>query len=85
MTLRVERSEEGRKPVFQVSGRIGAETLGELQAAIDGARDCALDLRHVTLVDVEGVQFLLGCERRGMELRHCSPFVREWMLREQQG
>jgi hypothetical protein len=43
-----------------------------------------LDLEHVTLVDVEGVGFLSECEARGIELVHCSPYIREWIARERQ-
>jgi len=41
-----------------------------------------LDLEHVTLVDVEGVRFLCDCEARGIEIVHCSPYIREWIARE---
>jgi hypothetical protein len=44
----------------------------------------ALDLKEVTLVDVEVVRFLLGCEENGIELLHCSPYIRQWMARERQ-
>ena len=42
-----------------------------------------LDLNEVTLVDVAGVHFLIACEVEGIELVHCSPYIREWMDREQ--
>jgi len=42
-----------------------------------------LDLREVTLVDVAVVRFLITCEAEGIELRHCAPYIREWMGREQ--
>jgi hypothetical protein len=48
----------------------------------DDQSQIALDLDGVTLVDVEVVRFLNGCEERGVELFHCSPYIREWMLRE---
>jgi hypothetical protein len=41
-----------------------------------------LDLAEVTLVDVEVVRFLSGCDDRGIVLVHCPPYVREWILRE---
>jgi hypothetical protein len=44
----------------------------------------ALDLEGVTLVDIEVVHFLTNCEARGMEVLHCSPYIREWMRREQE-
>jgi hypothetical protein len=36
----------------------------------------------VTLVDVGVVRFLLVCEESGMELLHCSPYIRQWMVTE---
>ena len=41
-----------------------------------------LDLDSVTLVDVEVVRFLRACEERGVELIHCWPYIREWIIRE---
>jgi hypothetical protein len=43
----------------------------------------ALDLDEVTLVDVEVVRFLGVCEAAGIALLHCSPYIREWIVREQ--
>lgn len=42
-----------------------------------------LDLEEVRLVDVEVVRFLGMCEAKGVELVHCSPYIREWVFREQ--
>ena len=42
----------------------------------------ALDLREVTLVDVEAVRLLVACENRGVDLLHCSPYIRRWVARE---
>jgi hypothetical protein len=41
-----------------------------------------LDLEEVTLVDLEVVRFLGVCEADGAEITHCSPYIREWMVRE---
>jgi hypothetical protein len=41
-----------------------------------------LDLEEVDLVDVEGVRFLNACEAEGISVLRCSPYIREWMLRE---
>ena len=51
---------------------------------MDGrTRGTVLDLDEVTLVDVEVVRFLGMCEAKGVELAHCSPYIREWVFREQ--
>ena len=41
-----------------------------------------IDLEEVTLVDLDVVQFLARCEASGIELLHCSPYIREWISRE---
>jgi hypothetical protein len=57
--------------------------LEELKAEIDRGRPrVVLDLEEVGLVDVEGVRFLNACEAEGISVLHCSPYIREWMLRE---
>jgi hypothetical protein len=38
-----------------------------------------LDLENVTLVDHEMVRFFAACDARGIELRNCPGFIREWM------
>jgi hypothetical protein len=38
-----------------------------------------LDLAEITLVDREAVRFLAVCNMRGIELRNCPEFIREWM------
>ena len=43
-----------------------------------------LDLEEVDLVDVDGVRFLNECESTGISILRCSPYIREWMLRERE-
>jgi hypothetical protein len=38
-----------------------------------------LDLAEVTLVDREAVRFLAACDVKGIGLRNCPEFIREWM------
>ncbi len=85
MTLRIEKYSDAGRAVLRVSGRISSEHLEELRAElVDAKPGTVLDLEHITLVDVEGVRFLADCEARGMELLHCSPYIREWIARERQ-
>jgi hypothetical protein len=83
MTLRIERVPDGPTTTMRLTGRIRAEDLEELKAEIDrGGPRVVLDLEEVGLVDVEGVRFLNACEAEGISVLHCSPYIREWMLRE---
>jgi hypothetical protein len=41
-----------------------------------------LDLEEVTLVDVQVVRFLGGCEARGINVLNCSPYITDWIGKE---
>jgi hypothetical protein len=42
-----------------------------------------LDLSDVTLADRNAAMFLAVCELKGVELRNCPAFLREWIAKEQ--
>ena len=48
------------------------------------APSVVLELAEVTLVDVDVVRFLSACESEGVQLLHCSAYIREWIVREQE-
>jgi hypothetical protein len=84
MMLKIERDSDGRKTIIRLCGRLQSEHVNELKTQLtDEPSAMILDLEGVTLVDVEVVGFLNACEESGVELLHCCPFIREWMLREQ--
>jgi len=84
VTLKIETVSDGHTASLRLIGRIQAEYLDELETHIRRHRPLlVLDLREVTLVDVAVVRFLITCEAEGIELRHCAPYIREWMGREQ--
>jgi hypothetical protein len=80
--LRIGRSEESGAICFALSGRIEEQHVSELQTCLAGESEDAeitLDLQEVRLVDREVVRFLADCEARGIKLRNCPSYVREWM------
>jgi len=86
--LRIQRSVEGKEVRLTLSGRIEPEHLAELEDLIGngvGDRSLAIDLREVTLVDRDAVEFLARCEARGAKLENCPAYVREWIVREGAG
>ena len=86
MTIRIEKETDRLKTMIRVSGRLQSKHLDELKTELAGARSrIALDLNEVTLVDVEIVQFLNACEKGGVELLNCWPYIQEWMIREKGG
>ena len=83
MTSKIVKRSDGARTIFKISGRIRSEDLEELRGQMGGhTGGIVLDLEEVTLVDVEVVRFLGICEAMGVELVNCSPYIREWVLRE---
>ena len=84
MILRIERVLDGKHVALRLIGHLCAEHLAELQSLIEDSRPAVLlDLSETTLVDVDAVNFLRKCRTEGIELRKCSPYICEWMDREQ--
>ena len=83
--FKIEKLAEGNTTVLRLVGRISAEHLHELNKLIADAepRVAKLDLSEVMLVDLDVVRFLGGQGRQGVELVKCSPYIREWIQREQ--
>ena len=81
--LRIEKESDGRVTRLLVSGHIQADGIACIKSAMkDASKRKLLDLRDVTLVDITAIRFLIRCEKEGIELAQCPPFVREWMLLE---
>ena len=83
MVLRIERTSRGQLLILRLSGRIQSEHLLELKTQMHGYTEkIVLDLADVKLVDRDAVCFLADCESRGVELKQCSPYIRDWIARE---
>ncbi len=81
--FRLERSSDAERSTIRLIGRVRSEHLGEIQNQLAGCGPrVTLDLEDVTVVDVGVVRFLGQCEREGIGLLHCPPYVREWISRE---
>ena len=84
MTLKIERTFGGRDMCIRLSGQLRSEHLGQVKSEVGRAgQPVVLDLEEVDLVDVDGVRFLNECESTGISILRSSPYIREWMLREQ--
>jgi hypothetical protein len=85
MMLRIEDISEDSGKTLMLIGRISSPDVQVLKARIaETANPVALDLREVRLVDLDAARYLAATERRGIELRHLAPYVREWVLLERQ-
>jgi hypothetical protein len=85
MTFRIETAPRGRCTVFILSGRIEITAIAELRRLFElqaDNRDIVVDLKGVSLVDREVIDFFARCEVDGVTLENCTPYIREWMERE---
>ena len=83
--LKIQRKANG-DVVLTLSGRLDADSLGELSTALDAeppGRAIVLDLKDVVLVDRDSVRCLHARERDGIALRNCPPYIRAWIEREE--
>ena len=84
MTCKIDRVLTPRGfVVFSVSGRIDGASFEVLQELTENEKTAndrlALDLTEVTVVSLEAVRALIVAEARGIELRNCPAYVREWI------
>jgi hypothetical protein len=81
--LKIRRYEDKKGcAVFALSGRIEEIHISELQQLFQAepeAADITLDLEEVKLVDREAVKFLAACKARGIRLKQCPSYIREWI------
>jgi hypothetical protein len=80
--LKIERSAEKEIATFALSGRIGEQHVSELQKLFEAEGEVGvitLDLEEVRLVDREAVRFLANCEAKGIQLKNCPSYIREWI------
>ena len=72
--------------VFTLIGRLKAENLTELRAALaaESSGSTVLDLADVVLVDRDAVGFLRACERDGIVLLNCPQYIRTWIQSDEE-
>ncbi len=84
MTLKIVKSSRGRRTIVRLLGEIKSEQIDLIKSEIkDHRSQLVLDLSEVSLVDVNAVRFLGICQAEGVQLVHCSRYIREWITREQ--
>jgi hypothetical protein len=79
--LKIERSANGRI-VFTLSGRIEAgdiKPLQQLLASEAPGKQLVLNLRDVTLVNQDAIEFLARCEADSIMLENCPAYIRQWI------
>ena len=79
--FKITRAANG-EVVFKLSGRMGAENIGELEKLVSAeasGRRIVLDLKDLRLVDQDGVSFLRRCEADSIQLKNCPAYIRKWI------
>jgi ABC-type transporter Mla MlaB component len=83
--LKIERTANGVAIFFRLSGRIGADELTELESTIKSETEnkhMVLDLKDVTLVDLNAVKSLDRYEMAKVELINAPAYIRTWIETE---
>ena len=79
--FRVVRVTNG-KLVLTLAGQICEGNLPDLKSLITAESEATrivLDLKDLTLVDQEAVEYLGQCENSRVELRNCPTYIRDWI------
>jgi anti-anti-sigma regulatory factor len=82
--LKITRKANG-EAVFKLSGRMDAENINELETLLSAEPNglhIVLDLKDLTLVDQDTVNFLRRREEDNVELRNCPAYIRKWITGE---
>ena len=86
LTLKIERICQEDATRFRMSGELRSAQLEAARAEITtGAAPVILDLEEVNLIDIDGVRWLNACQRQGVLVENCAPYIREWMHQEKLG
>ena len=79
--LKITRAANG-EVVIKLSGRMGADNLGELEGLINAEADdrrIVLDVEDLKLVDEDAISFLRRCQADNITLKNCPAYIREWI------
>ena len=81
--MRIETESRGKRTTIRLIGRFQSEHVEELAKQIQRhGPKVVLDLKELTLADVDFVRSLGACELAGAKIVNCSQYVREWIDRE---
>ena len=85
MSCRIDRFQvEKDFVVLRISGRIAQDDVEILRAAIDQEQGAmVIDLEEISVVDRSAVDLLALSVARGVTLRNCRGYIREWNTREE--
>jgi anti-anti-sigma regulatory factor len=83
--MKIEMASQRGETTVRLSGQFQAEHINELKKQLQhNGPQFVLDLKEVTVVDVDVVRLFGACEANGMKIVHCPRYIREWMNRERE-
>ena len=81
--MKIVKVSHGAAVTIRMSGDFHREHIAELKTQLEDQRlRMILDLKDVTLVDVDVIRFLAVCQRNGIKIVHCPQYIRDWISRE---
>ena len=81
--MKIERNSQAGKTTVRLIGHFQSEHIGEMKKQLQHSGPLfILDLKEVTVVDVDVVRFLVESKAGGVKIVHCSEYIRKWMARE---
>jgi PAS domain-containing protein len=84
-TLRIRSQAEVSANTEGTAPRQNTNTVDSVDSkSKDSGPAVALDLNEVTLVDMDVVYFLGVCQKQGVKLLHCAPYICDWIAKEQE-
>jgi anti-anti-sigma regulatory factor len=83
--LKIETESRGGRTTIRLIGHFDSQHIEELTRHLQShGATVVLDLKELTLVDLDVVRFLGVRELSGAEVVNCSQYIREWIDRERQ-
>lgn len=83
--MKIETESRSGRTTIRLIGHFDSQHIEELtkQLQLHGI-EVVLDLKELTVVDLDVVRFLGVRELAGAEVVNCSQYIREWIDRERQ-
>jgi hypothetical protein len=87
LAFRIHRSTNAEAIVFALSGAMEIKHIEHIKGLLEAEkqRPILLDLRDVTLVGRDAVEFLSRLEAAGVGIVNCPDYVRTWIEAENRG
>lgn len=81
--MKIEKNVEANKTIVRLIGDFRSDHIEELRKQVELDQvEIILDLKEITVVDVDVVRFFAACVAEGMQLAHCPRYIQRWLILE---